>query len=53
MFQGVSVLMNLETLHELGTGLILVGSVIIAIAFLLLLISRVKGKGRIKGGGVF
>jgi uncharacterized protein (TIGR00304 family) len=52
MFQGVSVLIDLETLHELGAGLILVGSVIIAIAFLLLLISGVKGKGRIKGGGV-
>ena len=52
MFQGVSVLMNLETLHELGIGLILVGSVVIAIAFLLVLFSGIKGKGRIKGGGV-
>ena len=52
MFQGVSVLMNLETLHELGIGLILVGSVVIAIAFLLVLFSGIKGKGRTKGGGV-
>ncbi len=52
MFQGVSVLMSLETLYELGIGLILVGSVVIAIAFLLILLSGIKGKGRIKGGGV-
>jgi uncharacterized membrane protein len=44
--------MNLETFYESGIGLIIVGSVVIAIAFLLILSSGVKGKGRIKSGGV-
>lgn len=45
-----AVLMNLETLYGLGISLIIVGSVIIAIVFLLLLFSGAKGKGKIKGG---
>jgi uncharacterized protein (TIGR00304 family) len=41
-----------ETLYGLGITLILAGMAIILAAILLFFISSIRGKGKIKGGGV-
>jgi len=40
-----------EALYGLGFVLIFVGMLVVLIAFLVLLVSRVKGKAKVKGGG--
>jgi uncharacterized protein (TIGR00304 family) len=44
--------MDVGTLYGLGIFLVFIGIIIVTLAaFLLLLISNVKGKGKVKGGG--
>lgn len=43
--------MNVVTLYGLGIFFILAGMVIIIAAALLLFISNIKGKGKVRGGG--
>ena len=43
--------MNAGTLYGLGIALIFVGMFVILVAVVLLFISNLKGKGKVKGGG--
>jgi len=43
--------MDAETLYDLGIVLIFAGMLVIIVATVLLFLSRIKGEGKVKGGG--
>ena len=43
--------MDLATFYSLGIGLIFVGILVIFVAIILVVVSNVKGGGKVKGGG--
>jgi len=49
---GAQFTMGAETLYGLGIALILAGMIVILAAILLFFLSNIRGKGKIKGGGV-